>query len=109
AVRRKSERFAEALADVREAEQAAEAGSMTVLRIDAALERCRIALAQDNRRTAAEAMERILAWADATKHVYHRYKTTRTDWNPPAHRAAEIVQYRRRDAAIAFLRRRIAE
>ncbi|HEU4889050.1 MAG TPA: toll/interleukin-1 receptor domain-containing protein [Thermoanaerobaculia bacterium] len=109
AVRRKLGRFPEAIADVREADQTAEVGSMTVLRIDAAIERCRIALAEDDHRAAAEAMKRIDAWTEATKHVYRRYVSTRTDWSPPVHHAPDVVQYRRRDSAIAVLRHRIAE
>ncbi|MDH3602884.1 MAG: hypothetical protein OEU26_25000, partial [Candidatus Tectomicrobia bacterium] len=101
---RVQERFDDAEHDLAEAEAIAERGSMLLWQIDAAIERCRLHVAQGDRKAARESLERAKQLIQQTEKPYQPHEPDWPDWEPPSYvnifKPGEIVGYHRRNPDI---------
>ena len=113
ALGRVQERFDVAEYDLAEAEVIAERGGMLIWRIEAAIERCRLHLAQDNRAAARTTLKTAQALIAQTEKPYSPHKPDWPDWQPPDYvnvfEPGDIVGYHRRNPEIAALEQALSE
>ena len=99
--------IANAERDLDEAEQIAGRGGMLIWQIEAALERCRLALACGNRDGARRKLDEAKALVKKTEKLYEPHQPDWDEWQPPEYvgvfREGEIVGYHRRNADIDAL------
>ena len=107
--------------DLAEAEAIAERGSMLIWRIEAALERCRLALAVaqagkpelGRMESPSFYFDRAQALIRQTEGPYEPHRPDWLEWQPPDYvgvfQPGEIVHYARRDAALENLKAKISE
>ena len=95
-----------------EVELMARRGDMVLFQVDAAIERAKLALLQENREAAAEHLARAQALVKATEAPYQPYVGQWAEWQAPASyrvfQPGQIVGYHRRNPEIAALLRLVA-
>ena len=99
--------IANAQRDLDEVEQIAGRSGMLIFQIEAALERCRLALALGDRDAARRKLDEAKALVKKTEKPYEPHQPDWDAWEPPEYisvfREGEIVGYHRRSAEIAAL------
>ncbi|MEM7795567.1 MAG: hypothetical protein AAF579_14090 [Cyanobacteria bacterium P01_C01_bin.118] len=97
--------------DLTEVEQIAGRSGMLIHQIEAALERCRLALAVDDKAQARTKLDEAKALIKQTERPYVPHVPTWDEWEPPEYvgvfKKGEIVGYHRRNGEIAELEERI--
>ncbi len=105
-------RFDDALRDLSEAESIANRGSMLSFQIDAAIERCCLHLAMEDRDGARMGLDRAKQLIRQTEKPYESHIPDWSDWDPPTYvnifKPGEIVGYHRRNPEIAILEEALA-
>ena len=93
--------------DLTEVEQIADRSNMLIHQIEAALERCRLALAMGDHTQARTKLNQAKALVKQTERPYEPHIPTWDEWEPPAYvnvfQPGEIVGYHRRNGEIAEL------
>ncbi len=93
--------------DLSEVEQIAGRSGMLIFQIEAALERCRLALSLGDQEEARTKLEEAKALVKRTERPYEPHVLDWDEWEPPAYvgvfKAGEIVGYHRRNGEIAEL------
>ncbi|MDJ0707048.1 MAG: TIR domain-containing protein [Leptolyngbyaceae cyanobacterium MO_188.B28] len=93
--------------DLTEVEQIAGRSGMLIYQIEAALERCRLALSLGDRAQAQAKLEEAKALVKRTERPYEPHVPDWDEWEPPVYvgvfKAGEIVGYHRRNGEIAEL------
>ncbi|MBT9311079.1 AAA family ATPase [Leptothoe kymatousa] len=93
--------------DLTEAEQIAGRSHMLIFQIEAALERCRLALAVDDKTQARSKLDEAKALVKQTERPYVPHVPTWDGWEPPEYvgllKEGEMVGYYRRNGEIAEL------
>ncbi|MEM6252833.1 MAG: AAA family ATPase [Cyanobacteria bacterium P01_D01_bin.156] len=97
--------------DLTEIEQISGRSNMVIFQIEAALERCRLALILDDKAQARIKLDEAKALVKKTEQPYIPYVSTRDEWEPPEYiglfKEGEIVGYHRRNGEIAELEEQI--
>jgi hypothetical protein len=103
----KQEHFAKADRDLAEVEQIAGRSGMVPFLVDAAIERCRLALAQGDGAQARHQLDEAKARVKQTERPYEPHIPTWDEWEPPEYigviQKGDIVGYYRRNREIALL------
>ncbi len=101
------EYFEQAERDLGEVEQIAGRSGMLIFQIEAALERCRLALTREDHDEARRKLDQARALVKKTEKPYEPHVPDWDEWEPPAYvgviRKGEIVGYHRRNDEIAAL------
>ncbi len=99
--------FERAERDLGEVEQIAGRSGMLIFQIEAALERCRLALTRDHHDEARRTLDEAQALVKKTEKPYEPHVPDWDEWEPPEYvgvfRKGEIVGYHRRNDEIAAL------
>ncbi len=97
--------------DLTEVEQIAGRSNMLIFQIEAALERCRLALTLDDKAQARTKLDEAKALVKQTERPYEAHVPTWDEWEPPEYigvfKEGEIVGYHRRNGEIADLEKQI--
>ncbi|MEM9485759.1 MAG: AAA family ATPase [Cyanobacteria bacterium P01_F01_bin.116] len=97
--------------DLTEVEQIAGRSNMLIHQIEAALERCRLALAVDDKAQARTKLDEVKVLVKKTKRPYVPHVPTWDEWEPPEYigvfKEGEMVGYHRRNGEIAELEKQI--
>ncbi|MEM9266590.1 MAG: hypothetical protein AAGA46_13800 [Cyanobacteria bacterium P01_F01_bin.13] len=107
----KPEYLEKANRDLTEVEQIAGRSNMLIHKIEAALERCRLALTVGDKAQARIKLDEAKALVKQTERPYVPHVPTWDEWEPPEYigvfKEGEIVGYHRRNGEIAELEERI--
>ncbi|MEM6591768.1 MAG: hypothetical protein AAF651_07910, partial [Cyanobacteria bacterium P01_C01_bin.73] len=99
--------------DLTEVEQIARRSKMLIHQIEAALERCRLALAMDNQIQARAKLDEAKALVKQTERPYVPHEPTWEEWEPPEYvglfQEGEMVGYHRRNGEIAELEQQLGD
>ncbi len=97
--------------DLTEVEQIADRSNMLIFQIEAALERCRLALTLGDKAQARTKLHEAKALVKQTERPYEPHIPTWDDWDPPEYigvfKGGEIVGYHRRNGEITELEKQI--